>query len=294
MNNSFSSPENAAISVGYRFARALAWVSLAAPLAAVCVGIVVSMSPLPLYVAFRMPGDAARFATDAFLEIAPPLLILLGLIAGIVALLLTRRFGNEGVIKKAIIGICTNGLLLAVFVGVLAVLALHVANMPATTRGSFNQAIVEPNNAPADKQKFYALGDAAKECLAIGRIKRARQYAKNLLKLAPRFRGNWNYGNAIQNGNLVLGRIAVREGHIKEADRYLLAAAKSPGSPQMDSFGPNMSLAKDLLEKGQRNTVLQYFALCHKFWKMDSGKLDRWAAEVRAGDIPHFGANLLY
>ena len=73
----------------------------------------------------------------------------------------------------------------------------------------------------------------------------------------------------------MLGRIAVREGHIKEADRYLLAAGKSPGSPQMDSFGPNMSLAKDLLEKGQRNTVLQYFALCHKFWKSESGIIQR-------------------
>ncbi len=50
--------------------------------------------------------------------------------------------------------------------------------------------------------------------------------------------------------------------------KYLIAAGKSPGSPQMDSFGPNMTLAKDLLEKGERDAVLEYFMRCRKFWKM--------------------------
>ena len=91
----------------------------------------------------------------------------------------------------------------------------------------------------------------------------------------------------------MLGRIAVRDGRIAEAKNYLLEAGKSPGSPQMNSFGPNMSLAKDLLEKGERDTVLQYFELCRKFWTMDYGKLDEWSQEVRAGKIPRFGANLV-
>jgi hypothetical protein len=112
--------------------------------------------------------------------------------------------------------------------------------------------------------------------------------------MAPNFRSNWNYGNAIQDGNLVLGRIAVQNGKIEEAKKYLLEAGKSPGSPQMDSFGPNMSLAKDLLGKGERDAVLQYFELCRKFWNMDYGKLDEWTREVKAGETPNFGANLVY
>ena len=63
---------------------------------------------------------------------------------------------------------------------------------------------------------------------------------------------------------------------------------------QMNSFGPNMMLAKDLLEKGERDTVLQYFELCRKFWKMDWGKLNQWSKEVRMGQTPDFGANLIY
>jgi hypothetical protein len=62
----------------------------------------------------------------------------------------------------------------------------------------------------------------------------------------------------------------------------------------MDTFGPNMTLAKALLEKGRKETVLRYFELCRKFWKMDDGRLDRWRDAVRTGRIPDFGANLHY
>jgi tetratricopeptide (TPR) repeat protein len=148
--------------------------------------------------------------------------------------------------------------------------------------------------ATTEKKRFYALNDAAKESFVLGKIDDARKYAQELLALAPKFREDWNYGNAVQDGNLVLGRIAVREGRMEEAKQYLLEAGKSPGSPQMDSFGPNMSLAKDLLEKGERETVLQYFGLCRKFWEMGGEQLDQWSQEVEAGRIPDFGANLVY
>ena len=52
--------------------------------------------------------------------------------------------------------------------------------------------------------------------------------------------------------------------------------------------------AQELLEKGQTAVVLQYFGLCTKFWKMENGKLAAWTATVKGGDMPNFGANLLY
>ena len=55
-----------------------------------------------------------------------------------------------------------------------------------------------------------------------------------------------------------------------------------------------MSLAKDLLEKGERDVVLEYFEACRKFWKMGEDDLDKWSKEVKAGTIPDFGANLVY
>jgi predicted Zn-dependent protease len=113
-------------------------------------------------------------------------------------------------------------------------------------------------NAKTPQKRFYALNDAAKQSFVVGNAEDARKYAQELMALLPKSPGDWNYGNAVQDANLVLGRIAVKEGRVDEAKQYLLAAGNSPGSPQMNSFGPNVSLAKDLLEKGERDAVIQY------------------------------------
>jgi hypothetical protein len=148
--------------------------------------------------------------------------------------------------------------------------------------------------ASTDEARFYALGDAAKNSFVLGKTDDARRYADELLSLMPKFPDNWNYGNAVHDGNLVLGRLAVSEGRIDDAKRCFLAAGDSPGSPQMNSFGPNMSLAKDLLAKGERDAVLDYFERCRKFWSLDWGKLDEWSDAVRARHSPDFGDNLAY
>ena len=165
---------------------------------------------------------------------------------------------------------------------------------PVTPQGRLSIASEKLGKMQTDQERFYALNDAAKQSFILGKTDEARTYASNLLALLPKFPNDWNYGNAVQDANLVLGRIAVQEGRVEEAKRLLLEAGKSPGSPQMDSFGPNMSLAKDLLEKGERDVVFQYFELCRKFWKMDRGKLDQWTQDVKGGKVPDFGANLVY
>jgi hypothetical protein len=122
----------------------------------------------------------------------------------------------------------------------------------------------------------------------------AKKYAEELNTLMGKYPKDWNYGNAIQDVNIVLGRLALSEGKIEEAKNHLLEAGKSPGSPQMNSFGPNMTLSRELLKKGEKDTVLKYFKLCAKFWEMDFGKLKKWTSQVEKGETPDFGANLLY
>ncbi len=55
-----------------------------------------------------------------------------------------------------------------------------------------------------------------------------------------------------------------------------------------------MSLANDLLAAGQRDTVIQYFHECRRFWNFRLNSLDSWEAGVKAGNTPYFGANLYY
>ncbi len=54
-----------------------------------------------------------------------------------------------------------------------------------------------------------------------------------------------------------------------------------------------MTLAKELLEKGEKDVVLEFFDLCARFWKYQP-RLSEWTATVKQGGIPDFGANLDY
>jgi hypothetical protein len=145
-----------------------------------------------------------------------------------------------------------------------------------------------------EKQKFYQLTASAPEALVAGEKEKAKEYAETLLKQAETLRDNWNYGNAIHVANLVLGHIALASGDTAEAKSYLLAAGNTPGSAQLNSFGPNMRLAKSLLEKGEKETVIEYFDLCAKFWKLKKERIDAWKAAIEKDEMPQFGANLFY
>jgi hypothetical protein len=172
---------------------------------------------------------------------------------------------------------------------------LLLESLLAAWQHSLGPTAEEKLKATTDEySRWCALGAAAKESVETGHDADAKAHAEELERWAPKYRHDWNYGNAIQDLNIVLGRLALEAGDMQAADNYLLAAGHSPGSPQMDSFGPNMSLAKELLAKGQTDVVFQYFELCRKFWEMDYGKLDEWKRDVGQGRTPDFGANLLY
>lgn len=100
--------------------------------------------------------------------------------------------------------------------------------------------------------------------------------------------------------NQILGRVALRQEKRDEAKRALLAAGATPGSPQLDSFGPKFVLARELLVKGEKVTVVQCLDLVGRFWARHDPKrpdqretknanaalLLTWKDEIRAGRIP--------
>ncbi|MBC7742339.1 MAG: hypothetical protein H7061_09080 [Bdellovibrionaceae bacterium] len=155
-------------------------------------------------------------------------------------------------------------------------------------------------NAPDLEHQLYGLEEIAKyyagHSISKESTTEARDYANQLLKLAPQIKDKWDYGNAIHHGNLVLGRIKLFEGDVTGAKEYLKKAGATPGSPQLNSFGPNMTLAKELLEKGEKKAVLNYFDDCLKFWKRPTSKgtVAEWKASIEKNETPRFGPNLVY
>ena len=118
----------------------------------------------------------------------------------------------------------------------------------------------------------------------------AQTFAKNLLISSEIYKKSWNYGNAIHYANIVLGRVAVLNGDIASAKKFLFLSGNIEGSPQLNSFGPNMTLAQELLTKGEKDSVLNYFDACLNFWKMWNAKptILKWKAAVNKGDPPDF------
>jgi hypothetical protein len=133
----------------------------------------------------------------------------------------------------------------------------------------------------------------ARAAFAAGEWARAEGLANEALE-AAKYGVFWWTGDAIHQANIILGRLALRESKVEAAKRYLLAAGKTPGSGSLSGLGPNMSLAKDLLDRGETATVLEYLQSCGGFWTADRGKLAEWTALVRAGLKPDFGPNLGY
>jgi len=138
------------------------------------------------------------------------------------------------------------------------------------------------------------LTSLGKMAFAAGETEKAKTYAAEMANTSEDGGQSWNYGNKVFMGNQLLGRIALAAGDVEEAKKRLLEAAKTPGSPQLGSFGPNMQLASELLEAGEKETVLEFFENCKMFWDMGSDKLDVWRDAVNKGQQPEFGANLLY
>lgn len=173
-------------------------------------------------------------------------------------------------------------------------LELHRSPDRAATARKWLAALERAASLSTPEQRFDGLAKLARAAVEVGDLALASKYASEALAGIPAAPRTWNTGNLIHHAHLVLGRVALRSGDLPAAKQHLLEAGKTPGSPQLDSFGPNMQLASELLEKGERQVVLDYFDLCEKFWVSGKPRLDAWRAQIASGAIPDFRANLAY
>ena len=172
------------------------------------------------------------------------------------------------------------------------------ANMPSDVQ------LLRDFDPPAESRRIMELTtrvcnltNLARTAFEAREVEVAKNYATELLTAAvsedlPEFFRN--DGDALHHGNLILGVIALQSGDMNQAKHRLIASACISGSAVLGSFGPNMSLAKALLERGEREVVLEYFGLCAEFWEHGSSSLSEWTRQVLSGKIPAFGANMHY
>lgn len=138
----------------------------------------------------------------------------------------------------------------------------------------------------AQLSRFYSLDDKISEAYKANDFGKVKELAKENLELAAVYRCNWNFGNAIHDTNRVLGLVSLKGGDVDVASDYLLRAGKSSGSPQLDTFGPELDLANELLQLGKVDAVKSYLKEIKLFWDMDNGQVDTWLAEIEKGGRP--------
>jgi hypothetical protein len=80
-------------------------------------------------------------------------------------------------------------------------------------------------------ERWYDLEEAASAALKAGRTDEALRDARELLAGATGRERNWNYGNAIHNGNVILGRIALEAGDVAKAKECRAAATPASFRP---------------------------------------------------------------
>jgi hypothetical protein len=114
----------------------------------------------------------------------------------------------------------------------------------------------------------------------------ARTYATQALDLASQVGDRTIQGTsvgpqAIHDANDVLGRVALRNGDVQQARDFLLKAA--PVGENMNALGPRMLLAQALLDRGERDVVLQYLDKMKASWRSGIILLDHWIAAIKTG-----------
>lgn len=146
------------------------------------------------------------------------------------------------------------------------------------------------NRGPPVDETTESLEYRASQAINRGELEAAGRLGEQRLEGAIEA-ADWDYGNAIHFGHLILGHVAMRRGDIDRAKNELLRAGRTPGSPQLNSFGPNMSLARDLLLKGEEEVVVRYIELLGEFWDFDDA-LEEWVRQIRRGEPPSFGSHV--
>jgi hypothetical protein len=158
------------------------------------------------------------------------------------------------------------------------------------------------DRATSDQERLHALPPLAKAALEIGLNEKAEAYANEALRLAetcaksigPAEQAPKRYGHEVYYAEIVLGRVALARGDTETAKRRLLLAGQTTPVGALATFGPNMSLARELLLVSQSEAVLEFLVECKRFLIVDVGRVERWSSEIRQGKVPDFGASLYW
>jgi hypothetical protein len=115
---------------------------------------------------------------------------------------------------------------------------------------------------------------------------RSEKYASDLLALAPKFKSDSHYGDAVFEGNVVLAAHALRAGDVKKSVKYMRDARQATSLSDDFQYGvPSLEqrLVNYLLRAGERESVVEFLDHAARLNAFSRKRLLQDAADVRAG-----------
>jgi tetratricopeptide (TPR) repeat protein len=131
-----------------------------------------------------------------------------------------------------------------------------------------------------ERERLGQLHLLAQAAFEAGDYPKADTHASELLSKAEAGHRNNFYGNQI------LGRLALAAGDVERAKSHLLASAETAGCPLWSITFGSMVLAKELLGRGERETVLRFLERCAALWPESAEWLTRAVTAIERGETP--------
>jgi len=120
----------------------------------------------------------------------------------------------------------------------------------------------------------------------LGDYERSSRYALEARAFGP---SSWELYSLC----VVEGLIALNIGRVDEAIQCLARSMSASQTDEYASLGcgvraPNLVLAEELLERGERVEVLRHLLQCQDVWQFLKPQIDKWVGLIEDGEIPDF------
>jgi hypothetical protein len=137
----------------------------------------------------------------------------------------------------------------------------------------------------ATSDRGNTLVDLIEYAFDLGKIVEAKKMATELIL---EYEDN---DNAVHIGNIILGRIALKENNIAKAKEYLAISIDVPLNARYEYLSNlDLKLAEELLKKGEKTAVIDYLEQCKKlrsikggYGKVKISQLTQWQINIKAG-----------
>lgn len=149
-----------------------------------------------------------------------------------------------------------------------------------------------------DKDRGVLLRTLAQNALKLEKLDRAKAFATELILDFGGDASNADFEEAAHIGNIVLGRVSLRENDLVKAKEHLLIAIRAPLRKDKNWLSDiDTKLAKELFEKGEKAIVSEYLNLCENLWNIKNHpelyedelkSLKLWQEQIKQGKTPSF------